>query len=360
MAEQNEKNDVPEISMANNKKDMLAAYQQAKAGLEQRQKRILDLEKEKEKLRKAASVAAADRAVAEDPARRIHDLKSALGQELTALAGKFEAEAEEYARLKEAVAEKQAELQRIYEVETAVTDLAAVLEAQRSKREEFEVEAEQQRAALSTEIAEGRETWEKEKARHQQAVQEQQEQLQCQRQREQEEYDYTTARKQDQERNTFEDEMAALRKELAQTKETAEREIADKQAELSQREEAVAQREARMDELEAKVNGFSAELETKIAEAVQTATERLKTETASSEALLRKEFEGEKNVLSGKVEALENLVSTQAKQIDALVNQQREAYEKVQDIAIKAVAGARDRVISLPAFGGAKGDHEDS
>ncbi len=60
-------------------------------------------------------------------------------------------------------------------------------------------------------------------------------------------------------------------------------------------------------------------------------------------AALQKEFEGERNVLKGKIESLEQLVKDQAKRIEALSAQQEKAYEKVQDIANKAVSGAGER-----------------
>ncbi len=59
--------------------------------------------------------------------------------------------------------------------------------------------------------------------------------------------------------------------------------------------------------------------------------------------MLVKGFEGEKNVFLTKISALESLVKDQAKQIEKLNGQQEKAYEKVQDIASKAVAGASDR-----------------
>jgi hypothetical protein len=60
-----------------------------------------------------------------------------------------------------------------------------------------------------------------------------------------------------------------------------------------------------------------------------------------NEELNSKGFEGEKNVLITKIELLEKLVSAQQNQIEASTNQLQNAYEKVQNIAVKAVISAQ-------------------
>ena len=60
-------------------------------------------------------------------------------------------------------------------------------------------------------------------------------------------------------------------------------------------------------------------------------------------------FEGEKNVLLGKIEALEKMVASQAAQISDLAKKSELAYEKVQDIANRAVTGARRDTYPPPA-----------
>ena len=59
-------------------------------------------------------------------------------------------------------------------------------------------------------------------------------------------------------------------------------------------------------------------------------------------------FEGERNVLMGKIEALEKMVASQAAQINDLAKKNELAYEKVQDIANRAVTSARREIYSVP------------
>ena len=129
--------EAPTITMSNTKKEMLAAYQEMKAELEERASELVAADAEKETWRKKAAEKAAERAESDDPVRRLHDLRSDIGRQLTELARQFEGETEEYSRLKQAVEDRKSELQRIYEVETAAADLAELLEANRKIKEEF-------------------------------------------------------------------------------------------------------------------------------------------------------------------------------------------------------------------------------
>jgi len=343
---------IPAVSMANTKKEMLAAYQEMKRLMEEKKTELLDAEKHKERFKKQAAVAAADKAAEEDPVQRIQALKSSIGRELVALAEKIEAETENYTQLKDAIVERQAELQRIYEVETAASDLAALLEAQRRTKEEFAAEMKNRREAFTAETEAGNADWKQQQQTRKEQLEEEKQTRNRQRQRDEEEYQYNLKREREQRKNKSEDEIAALEKEIATRREEFERQTVVKQAELDDREKLVAERETRADDLQRQVDSYPQEMEKKLAAAVKLTTDRLKAEYAAKEALLRKQFEGERNVLSSKIEALEKMVDSQARQIEVLARQQETAYEKVQDIASKAVAGARTTVYPYPSSHG--------
>jgi len=116
---------------------------------------------------------------------------------------------------------------------------------------------------------------------------------------------------------------------------------------LNERDKSISEREINLQDLQDKVNAFPAELNQSIDSAVQDTKERLSTEFAQKEELLLKGFEGEKNVLTAKLAAFEALIKEQARQIEKLNTQQEKAYEKVQDIANKAVSGAAERLQNI-------------
>ena len=65
-------------------------------------------------------------------------------------------------------------------------------------------------------------------------------------------------------------------------------------------------------------------------------------EAATKEELFKKTFEGERNVLLTKIEAFDRTVKEQREQLLAQGKQLSDSYQKVQDIAVKSVAGASE------------------
>jgi len=159
-----EKTDLPNVSMTNTKKELLEAYEEAKEHFESLSKDLLDAEKARKRLEKKVAAATADEQAAQDPLKRLHDLRGTLSRELTELAERFETEIETYRKIQSAIETKNEELSTIYEVETAASDLAALIDAQRVKKEQFEREMQDQKGAFEAEMAEIRTQWQREKA----------------------------------------------------------------------------------------------------------------------------------------------------------------------------------------------------
>lgn len=343
-----EQADIPNVSMANTKKELLEAYDAAKERLEDLNRDLLDAEKAKKRLEKQVAAATADAQAEQDPVKRLQELRGAIGRELTDLAERVEAEIDTYRKVQSAVEAKQEELKTIYEVETAASDLAALLDAQRAEKERFRREMTVGKEAFEAEMQQTRSQWAREKQDHDRQVAEEAEALKKQRQREKEEYEYAFAREKEQKKNALEDELHALEKEIAQKREEAEQAAREREADLNAREEAVARREKEMDALQKEVDTFPKRLENAVQKAVDDATEQLTRDFEKDKILMESRFEGEKNVLTSKIESLERLVASQATQIADLSRRHEQAYEKVQDIANRAVSSARRESYSAP------------
>ncbi len=345
---------IEEASMKNTKKEMLEIIRHLQKKLEEKEKAKLNPEKIKEEAKKTETIQHADQTVNADLVTRIHTLKLSINDELTTLSQKIQSEAEQYKNLNRAIEIKQAELETLYGIEKEAAKLATILEAQQQTRENFAAEMDEKRKQLTLElntkqeklenlIAETKRNWEREKNAYQEALAEEKEKNEKKRIREQEEYDYQVKRSRELAQNRFNDEMEQAEKELKEQKNIFEQFQQTKTAELTEREKQVAEREQVMDELQQKVNVFPEELQKAVDAAVQAARKQAKEIADHREALLNSTFEGEKNVLQTKISALESLVKDQTKQIDKLTLQQEKAYQQVQDIAGKAVAGAAER-----------------
>lgn len=343
-----EKTDLPNISMSNTKKELLEAYEEAKEHFESLSKDLLDAEKARKRLEKKVATATADTQAAQDPLNRLHDLRGTMSRELTELAERFEAEMETYRKIQSAIETKKEELNTIYEVETAASDLAALIDAQRVKKEQFVREIQDQKGEFEAEMEEIRTQWQREKTDRDRRVREQAEAIDKQRQREKEEYEYTFVRDKAQRKNTLDDELQTLEKELTVKRSELETESRNRTAELDTREEAITGREKDMETLQKEVESFPRRNEAAVQKAVDDAAERLTWNFKGDKALMEARFEGERNVLMGKIEALEKMVASQAAQISDLAKKNELAYEKVQDIANRAVTSARRDTYSAP------------
>jgi predicted nucleic acid-binding Zn-ribbon protein len=343
-----EKTDLPNVSMTNTKKELLEAYEEAKEHFESLSKDLLDAEKARKRLEKKVAATTADAQAEQDPLKRLHDLRGTISRELAELAERFETEIETYRKIQSAIETKNEELNIIYEVETAASDLAALIDAQRVKKEQFEREMQDQKGAFEAKMAEIRTQWQHEKSDRDRRVKEQTEAIDKQRQREKEEYEYTFARDKAQRKNTLDDELQTLEKELTVKRSEFEHESQNRTAALDTREEAIRVREKDMETLQKEVESFPKRNEAAVQKAVADATDRLTGNFKGDKALMEARFEGERNVLMGKIEALEKMVASQAAQISDLAKKNELAYEKVQDIANRAVASTRRDTYSAP------------
>lgn len=321
------------LTLANTKKEMLAAYRELLKKLQEKNEKTLDAEKEIEQKVKRQALQAADSLSTEGVVRGIGALKAEMGTLLGQLSDRLEAEVTAYNAIKRAIEAKEEELKEIYEIERAAGTLAALIEAQRQKRESFEAEMAARKEELQQETQDKRFEWEEEKARHMAEVKERDAAEQKKRQREKEEYEYTFEREQKLARDQFEDEKKKLQAELEAQKNRLE-------TELGQREAAVVGREKELAELRQKVEAFPKQLEAAVQRTAKEATERAQQEARTREELLVKEFNGEKNVLTARVESLEKTIAEQNQQIARLSQAMERAYQQVQDIAVKAVEGS--------------------
>lgn len=315
------------------KQELLDTYQPVAAELAEVRSAELRPERELEERRALEAVKVAEALAAEEVDRTIGNLKATIGKALGELAERLASEGAKFRNLQAAIASKEKELQELYGIEKAATTLAALIEAQNLRRQQFDAEMTKTKEELSAEIESARADWEREKKQHEIETRERDATEKKARDREKEEFVYGFKREQQSLRDQLTDEKKKLEQEIQVKRETGLRDLVE-------REKVVAVKEAEAAGLQARVAAFPKELETAIARAVEEATGRIKLEAKNREELLRKEFEGQKNVLTTKIESLEKTVKEQAEQNVKFARQLETAYQKVQEIAEKAIEGS--------------------
>jgi hypothetical protein len=318
------------LSPTSTKQEMMEAYNTLLKQLEEKRETELKPEKKLEEKRTKETVQVAETLSAEGVVKEIGGLKSEMGKMLTQIADKLEEEVNKFNTTQKAIAIKEKELQELYEIEKSAMTLAALIEAQTQKRQQFETEMSARKEELSQDIQAQREEWDKEKEAYEAEIKERDVAEKKRRDREKEEFEYSFKRQQQISKDKFEDEKAKLEKEIQLTRERME-------GELTGRERIIAEKEEELGELRKKVSLYPKEMETAAAKAVKETADRLNLEAKNREELLKKEFIGEKNVLTTRIESMEKTVKDQSAQIATLTQFLEKANQKVQDIAVKAL-----------------------
>jgi hypothetical protein len=320
------------LSDKSTKQEMLEAYQALARQLEEKRGAELAPERRLEEKRVEEAVKVAGAVDPESIDRDIGALKAEIGKMLADVSDRLGAESSKFRSIQKAVAGKELELQELYGIEKAAVSLAALLEAQNQKRLEFDTQIEREREELETDMQSRRAEWDAERKTHEAELKERDATEKKARDREREDFTYAFKRDQQAIKDKLNDEKITLEKEIKLKKEAADKDLAE-------REKAIGEKERELAELRAKSSAFPKELEAAVTQAVKDISERIKLEAKNREELLRKEFEGERNVLAARNESLEksgkDLVAANLK----LAQQLDAAYQKVQDIAEKTVEG---------------------
>jgi hypothetical protein len=327
------KKDAKKLSMKSTKEEMLDAYNHVLKQLQEKRENEMKPEKKMEEKKIIETVKAAESLSSEGVVRELGDLKIDIGKTLTSISDSLEAQVVRLSNLQNAISAKEKELQELYEIEKSAMSLAALIESQNVKRQEFLTEMEQKKEELNCEIETMYATWNKEKEEHEAAVKERDAAEKKRQTREKEEFDYA-----------FKKEQQLLKDKAAYENDKWENEIKSKKEEaekdLKSREQVIEEKEEELADLRKRAASFPKELEFAVNKAVKEASEKILLEAKNKEELSKKQFEGEQNVFKARTESLERTVKEQSDRITVLSQQLEAAYQKVQDIAVKTVEGS--------------------
>lgn len=327
------KADTAKKQVRKTKEEVEEVYTDTLQGLQLQAETQLNSEKIVEARKTKAAIDTAEALATENISGGIQTLKSDIGQLLDKLAERLDQQIRRFADLQKAISAKEQELNEIYGIEKAAGSLAALIEAHNRKQLEFEREEELVKSALDEEMTLKRAAWDKEKQEWT-ARQKESEQVESQkRERARAEFEYTFKREQQLALDKAADDKRKMEKELQDKREALEKELAEKARPLREAE-------AELKVLREKDIQHNAQLQGAVEKAIKETSTRLQSEATAQLNLMKKEFEGERNVLNARIEALQAQTGKQAEQIARLSQQHELAYEKVQSIALKALEGA--------------------
>ena len=285
---------------------------------------------EQEKKVKETTVENAAKLNDEEIIGAISALKLSLNSKLDKIEDDLTTERQKLAKIREAIAFEDQRLKDLYQINAGADSLAAILAAQKEKKEEFEREMADRKSELEEEINQVKLTHDKETKLWEEKRKEAEEVLKKQRTREEEEYKYNLqlARKKD--KDEYEQKKAALEKELIQKMESFE-------SGIKVREQTVVAAEKELAELRARAENFPSELEKAVQNAVKETTAQLEKEFKYERQLLLKDHEGEIKLKSQQIESLMAKIKDLEVQLKQAYGKAESAENNSKEITLKAI-----------------------
>lgn len=302
------------VSATSTKNEILKAYNDLLEELKEEDPGVKEEVRKKEILVKEALDQDQEKIIKE-----MASLKVFMGQSLDSLEEKL---GEAYKRLKktnEAIEVQEERLKELYNINAEADSLAALIAAQKKQKAEFEDEMRFQK-----------EQWQKEKTDLLAARKEEEDTLKKQRKREEEEYSYTLQQKRKMEQDQYLDKKTRQEKELAEQKAVFDREI-------HKRELAVKESEDELAALRKDVAAFPEKLEKETEKAVAENTKMLKAEFDHSFVLHKKETENDIKLKEQSIQNLQQRIKELEAQLKQAFSKVDSAESSVKEITIKAI-----------------------
>ena len=285
---------------------------------------------EQERKIKETTVAVAAGLTDEKIIGQISSLKLTLNSTLDTIEDDLAAEYQRLLKIREAISIEDQRLKDFYQINAGADSLAAILAAQKEKKEEFETGMALKRSEFEEELKSGKLNRDRENKLWEEKRKEDEEALKKKRSREEEEYNYNLqlARKKD--KDQYDQKKALLDKELTEKRASFENEI-------NSREQAVAAAEKEIEELKTNAAKFPSDLEKAVQAATKETTAQLEKDHKFEKQLSLKDHESEVKLKNQQIESL----MTRIKDIE---NQLKQAYSKAEnaennskEITLKAI-----------------------
>jgi hypothetical protein len=330
-----------DVSEKSKKNEILDAYHEALQQIKNLKGEGKQGEK-KEQKKKEVLESAAQHTV-DGIVKDIATLKLGVARWLEEVEGQLLNEHKKLTTLQQAIVMQSGEVEEIHEVKVTADTLTALSQAQKQTKEKFEREMAEQRTFFEQEMLQKRTLWRKEKEEVEALRKEQETQQKKLRQREEEEYVYKRDLGRQKEQDQYVAQKQLLEKELADKKESLEKNF-------KEREANIVLKEQEWQNLQGQVETFPAKLQQEVEAVEKAVTDRLQFEHQYRVKLTQKEVEGERKLHQQMIAALEAKIAQQEQQITALTEKASYAGQQVQEIAVKAIEGASRQISYSPSY----------
>ena len=320
-----------EVSEKNTKAEILKAYETLLKGVQNAKadvpKQVQEEKQRKEILEKVEGISN------EGIVKSITTLKSGLSNSLDEILQSLTNEFKKLEEIRAAIALEKKSLEDLYSLSANTDSLAAMLLAQKEKKENFEKEIKEKGESFANEMAAKKEQWEIEKAKQKAEEKEYTDELTKRRKREEEEYAYNLKIRRQKEQDEYDSKKIQLEKELTDKKAKFEQEV-------SSRELNLKNAEAELAELRKNNAEFPAKLEKALKDKEMEVTKQLQTKYGFDIQLMEKQSAADIRLKDQIITSLQEKIKELQEQLKENTEKANRAEANVKDIAVKAIENA--------------------
>lgn len=327
------KTEIADVSARNTKEQILTAYNEILAKLNEKQ-----VESPQEAKKKQEEKAVVSKAATHSPDAILSDLsgiKLKSIKQLDILSEDLLSEFQKLFDIRQAIDSEQKHLEELYQIKETANTLAALFRTHTEQNEQMKQEREQQKQAFEESISAQRTHWKEENALLERNFKEEKEKLEKERKREEEEYAYALTIN----RRKETDEYNARRAEL-------EKNLAVMQEDLQKRETALNDKENLLSDLQLQVKQFPEQLKEAVTEAEEKLRSQILQQHAFESQIKEKEQEGLIMLNELRVNSLQDKIKEQEIFIKELTQKTDQATQQVQLIACRALDVSAQRFVA--------------
>ncbi len=315
-----------QLSVTSTKKEILDAYNKM---IEQVSKKDEEPEKEQVKSKTEKVVQEVSELSVKSIIQNIAGLKTNIAEALDKLENQMVSSFRELQKIQDTIRAEKENLAEMYTITANAHSLAALIAAQKEKKESFEKEVEVIRIS-----------WENEKKHFEKETKEFRELQIKERKREEEDYMYDLKLKRKKEQDIYEGKKIQQEKELDDKKIAFQKEMIDRELNIKEAESELA-------ELRKKSSEFPKLLESEIKRSVSLAEDKLKQQFEFEKQLSAAKGNGESVLKDQVIESLKEKIKDQEATIKQLSQKANLSEESVKQLALKALdSSAKEKIIS--------------
>ncbi|MNW28107.1 hypothetical protein D3C74_49190 [compost metagenome] len=276
----------------------------------------------------------------------VENVIGSLRKELNGLLGSLSVnitdELEKFSQVKEAIANQEARLKELFDIEETAFALEALVKAKEQASNDIDARnqartqaAEEDLEKLQQKIKEARENWVAE-------IEGMRKETELKRTRDAEQYTYDFERQKKQAQDNLADELTRARKVFNLEMEAERNEVEASVKALDQREEQLTAREKNIESLEEQVASIPDVVAAAVKKEVGRETGILTSRFENEKKLIKAEYDAETKVLTNQLITSDAQLAKAQAEIQSLRDQLAKATENVKDLAVQTVNASSD------------------